>query len=267
MGVGLREGIGIIMSASSVRTRDVTVGGAAITLSQRDDSRRYLLLHGGGGLVTMDGFADFLAARLHAQVLLPTHPGFGDTPRADLLSTTVDLAEAYIRLLDELDMSEVTVVGNSFGGWVAAEIALLGSPRVADVVIVDGIGIEVEGQPMANAAGLAPAELAKLSFHDPSKAPLPPAGEGPGPSPDILAMAAYAGPTLSDPTLLSRLRGVELPTHVIWGASDRIVTPEYGRVYADAIPGSTYTVLPAAGHLPQVEAPEELLRLLEKLRG
>ena len=75
-----------------------------------------------------------------------------------------DLAAAYIALLDELDLTDVTVIGNSFGGWVAAEMALLDSPRLSGAVIVDGIGIEVEGHPMASVAGLAPGDLAKLSF-------------------------------------------------------------------------------------------------------
>jgi pimeloyl-ACP methyl ester carboxylesterase len=49
---------------------------------------------------------------------------------------------------------------------------------------------------------------------------------------------------------------------VIWGESDRIVTSGYGRAYAKAIPMAGFTLLPGAGHLPQVEAPEELLGLV-----
>lgn len=57
-------------------------------------------------------------------------------------------------------------------------------------------------------------------------------------------------------------RCLAIPVHVLWGESDRIVDPEYGRAYAAAIPGSTFTLLPRTGHLPQVETPEELLAAL-----
>jgi len=64
---------------------------------------------------------------------------------------------------------------------------------------------------------------------------------------------------MSDPTLAERLAGIDLPVDVLWGASDRIVDPEYGKAYAGAIPLATFTLIPRTGHLPQVETPEELL--------
>lgn len=246
-------------SLRPTRSSTVSVRGADIALDDRDRTRPFLLLHGGGGAVTMSGFASLLAERTHSRVLLPTHPGFSGTTRPDTLATTRDLAAAYVELLDQLDLSDVTVIGNSFGGWVAAEIALQDSPRVSGAVIVNGIGIEVEGHPMTDVSDLAPDELLKLSFHDPSKAARPPARGGSGPSPDILALAAYAGPAMSDPTLRGRLSDLDLPVHVVWGESDGIVGAGYGKAYADSMPMSTFTLLPNAGHLPQVETPEELL--------
>lgn len=246
-------------SLRPTRTATITASGADIALADLDRTRPFLLLHGGGGVRTMTGFADLLVERTHSRVLLPTHPGFGGTDRPASLATAKDLAAAYVAMLEGLDLSDVTVIGNSFGGWVAAEMALLESPRVSGAVIVDGIGIEVEGHPMASVAGLAPAELATLSFHDPATAPPPPEAGDTGPSPDIQALVGYAGSTMSDPTLLGRLRGLDLPVQVIWGQSDGIVDPAYGQAYADAMPMSTFTVLPGSGHLPQVETPEELL--------
>lgn len=249
-------------SVRPTRSSVVAVNGADITVADRDRTRPFLLLHGGGGVATMSGFADLLAERAHSRVLLPTHPGFGGTTRPDSLATTGDLAAAYVALLEQLDFSDVTVIGNSFGGWVAAEIALLESPRVSGAVIVDGIGIEVPGHPVTSVAGLAPADIQKLSFHDPSKAPRPSVTDDPapaGPRPDVRALIGYAGSTMSDPTLAERLRHLDLPVQVIWGESDGIVDPDYGRAYADALPVSTFTLLPRTGHLPQLETPEELL--------
>ena len=244
---------------------NLSIHGTDLTIEDHDRTRTFLLLHGGGGTPTMTRFAGLLAERTHARVLLPTHPGFAGTPRPGSLATVRDLAARYAGLLDQLDLKDVTVIGNSFGGWVAAEIALLGSPRVTGAVIADGTGILADGHPMTDIKGLGPADIAKLSFHDPAKAPRPPAPGGTGPSPDILAMVAYTGPALADPTLLGRLAGLDLPVHVIWGDSDGIVDPGYGRAYAAAIPGATFTLLPDTGHLPQVESPEELLGALTAL--
>lgn len=73
------------------------------------------------------------------------------------------------------------------------------------------------------------------------------------------ALIGYAGPSMSDPSLLGRLADVKIPVHVLWGESDRIVDPAYGKACAAAIPSATFTLLPRTGHLPQVETPEELL--------
>src|SRR6187551_1565980 len=114
--------------------------------------------------------------------------------------TMAGLARAYVAMLEQLDLSDLTVIGNSFGGWLTAEIALQDSPRVSGAVIIDGIGIgiEVEGHPMTDVSGLSPAELRSYSWHDPGKAP---AGPGGGPSPDVQALIGYTGPAMSDPAL------------------------------------------------------------------
>lgn len=207
----------------------------------------------------MKAFADLLAERTATEVLLPTHPGFGGTPRPAELTGVRELARHYLTMLDERDLTGVTVIGNSFGGWLAAEIALAASPRVSAAVIVNGIGIDVEGHPMTDISGFTLAEIQAYSWHDPSKAPTPAAT---GPSPDVLALIGYTGPSMTDPDLAARLGGVTIPVRVLWGESDRIVTPEYGKAYAAAIPSATFTLLPRTGHLPQLETPEQVLDAL-----
>jgi pimeloyl-ACP methyl ester carboxylesterase len=239
-----------------------SIGLVEVTVQDRDRTRPFLLLHGGGGVMTMAGFADLLAERTHSRVLLPTHPGFGGTPKPDGLTSVTRLAQAYVMLLEQLDLTDVTVIGNSFGGWLAAEVALQHSPRVSGAVIIDGVGIEVRGHPMTDVSGLPPAELRSYSWHDPGKAPAPANTGGTGPSPDVQALIGYTGPAMSDPALAGRLADITIPVHVLWGESDRIVDPDYGRAYAAAIPVSTFTLLPRTGHLPQVETPEELLGAL-----
>src|SRR3954467_12941893 len=118
-------------SLRPTRTETRTLGPGEVTPQAPDRARPFLLLHGGGGVATMAGFADLLAERTHSRVLLPIHPGFGGTPKAEGLTGVGALAQLYVTLLERLDLTDVTVVGNSFGGWLAAEIALLHSPRVS----------------------------------------------------------------------------------------------------------------------------------------
>ncbi len=72
-----------------------------------------------------------------------------------------------MELLDDLDLSDVTVVGNSIGGWIAAETALIGSPRISGVVLIDAVGIEVPDQPVADFFTMGYDEFLGRAFHDP----------------------------------------------------------------------------------------------------
>jgi pimeloyl-ACP methyl ester carboxylesterase len=170
-------------------------------------------------------------------------------------------------LLDDLGLEDVTVVGNSVGGWIAAEMALLGSPRISRMVLLDAVGIEVGGHSVADISGLSLPEIQALSFHDPARFRVDPAtvpdAQKAIMAANAAALAVYAGSqAMADPTLLGRLSGVAVPTLVLWGESDRIVEPAYGRAYASAIPGARFEVLPGTGHVPQMETPELVIQAM-----
>jgi pimeloyl-ACP methyl ester carboxylesterase len=76
------------------------------------------------------------------------------------------------------------------------------------------------------------------------------------------ALGTYAGATMDDPTLLDRLAAVAIPTLVVWGAADRIIPVEHGHAYAEAIPGAEFQLIQDAGHLPRLETPDLLARLV-----
>jgi pimeloyl-ACP methyl ester carboxylesterase len=254
-------------SATTQSTYTITRPGSAtpveLTIDEVGTGHPFLLLHGGAGPASFVPFASHLAGHRPARALVPTHPGFNGTLRPADVADVRALADLYVALLDQLDLRDVTVVGNSIGGWVAAEIALLASPRVSSVVIMNAVGIAVPDHPVADFFALSLDELTDLSYHDPSRFRLDPATIT-EPQKAIMganrqAIAVYAGQNMTDPTLAGRLANVTVPTLVLWGQSDGIVDPDYGQAYAAAISGARHQPLQQAGHLPQIETPAPAL--------
>lgn len=261
----------IVAPAIATPAIGTPAAGIPVTITERGTGRPVLLLHGGAGPASVTGFADLLAERTGARMITPTHPGFGGTPRPAALSTIAGLAELYAALLDTLDLADVTVIGNSIGGWITAELALRHSPRIARIALVDAVGIDLPSHPVADFFALTPAQIAEHSYYDPTTAVIPDPATLPPAAREIAlanreALALYGG-TMTDPTLLPRLGTIDVPALVLWGEADRIADPAYGRVFAAAIPGSRFVLLSRTGHVPQIETPETLLEALRPFVG
>ena len=252
------------MSTPLSLTVPTSFGDVPVSATERGSGRPVVILHGGAGPASVTGFADLLADATGTRVIVPTHPGFGGTPRPEALNSVAGLAEVYEGMLGTLELENSTVIGNSLGGWITAELALRHPAGLGRIALVDAVGIEVEDHPVAGS--LQPAQLAEYSWYDPSKAPkldpasLPPAAR------EIFAgnfatLAVYGG-GMTDPTLLGRLGGVSVPALVLWGEADRIADPDYGRAFAAAIPGARFELLLRTGHVPQMETPDVLLAAL-----
>ena len=209
-----------------------------------------LVLHGGPGPSSISPLIDRLAP--DRRVVAPTHPGWDGTVRPDDLDCVPALAAAYLDLLVHLELNDVTVIGTSFGGWVATQTALDDHEgRISRLVLMDAIGPVIPGQQITVPAG-----------------PLAPAAAGPAPqggpsAQSMAAMRAYAGPAMGDAGILPRLSTVTCPILVIWGADDPVVTPDFGRAYAAAFPHARFELIPGAGHLPIREKPETVFTHLD----
>lgn len=235
-----------------------------VTEAGDPDARVAMVLHGGGGPMTVAPIVAHLAQQFH--VLAPTHPGWNGTSRPEDIDSVRALAAAYLERLRADGVRDVILVGSSIGGWIALEMAIQAASDarfagvIGAVVDIDGVGAFVDGEPIADFFSLSPRQLAELAWHDPDRGYTDPASltdeqravqQGNG-----TTMAAVAGRSMSDPDLLERLHDVDVPTLVLFGQSDRIVTPTYGRAVAAAIPDAAFAVVPAAGHLPHLENPD-----------
>jgi len=209
-------------------------------------------------------------------VLAPSHPGFGASSLPDDFDTVEDIALVYLDWLKRAQ-APLHLVGAGFGGWIAAEMAVRCAHLIRSLTLVDALGIKVGDRGTVDIQDLfvlGASELVQICWHDRQRGeremPLP--APGTGFDEDTLTLllsqrrtAALMGwnPFMHNPKLRKRLQRLDLPTLVVWGAADRLVTPEYGHAYAQAIPGAQFVIVDAAGHYPYLEQPDEFTATLE----
>ncbi|MFE2376475.1 alpha/beta fold hydrolase [Streptomyces sp. NPDC059398] len=238
-----------------------------LTLSEAGAGRPVLLLHGGGGPATVTGLARHISRTAHA--ITPVHPGWDGTHRPEWLTGIDDLALTYLHLLHDRGLHDVLVIGSSLGGWIAAEMAVRDTAGIiTGLILIDAVGVNVESEPITDFFALDARGVAEHSWHDPDRYYVDPAGT---PSDELARRQANlatmrtlaGGPSMHDRKLLRRLGRVQAPALLIWGESDRVVTPAYGAAYAGAFANGTLRVVPEAGHLPHIEQPEATTALID----
>jgi pimeloyl-ACP methyl ester carboxylesterase len=258
--------------AASERT--LKVRGKSIQLHEGGDGPPLLYLHGAGTYWWLPAH-DRLAAR--RRVVLPVHPGFGDSTGGEEIEDIEDLVFHVLDVLDELGLDRVDLAGLSLGGWCAAELALRQPQRVNRLVLVNAAGLRLRDVPTPDLFLLTPAESRETLFADPrgpiAMAAIPDAPPPPEKMVYILRGREAAARLLWNPhvryrKLMSRLDRVKTPTLVVWGAQDKLFPLAYGEAYARAIPGAKLVTIDRCGHLPPVEQPERFAQaVLEFLEG
>ena len=227
-----------------------------------------VFLHGAGGLL-WDPFLDALASDRH--VLAPQHPGSGGSQGVEHLEDVLDLVLYYGELFDVLGLGRVSLVGHSFGGMVAAEIAATNPERVDKLVLIAPLGLWQDEHPIPDISVLDPATLPGLLFADPT-GPVASAMPALDPfDPDALFEASMGMASIlqfiwpiPDKGLGRRAYRVKADTLVVWGAQDRLIDPSYGKAFAAAIPGARLEVVDGAGHLPQLEQAPRVIELVSR---
>ena len=242
----------------------VSVAGVELEVLRRGSGNSLLLLHGFQHIDPGLPVVDLLGRE--AQLIAPSHPGFGRSSRPADFGTVYDLVHLYLGFLDTLPQGPVTLMGLSFGGWLAAEIAVKAGRRIDRLILVDALGIKVsdrETPDILDVFNAHPQDVIAKSWHDPEKfAPRYDDMED-----DELVTRARNWETLArygfhpymhNPQLKRWLSNIKARTLVLWGASDGVVKPGYGEAYARLIPGARFETIANAGHHPEIEQPEAL---------
>jgi pimeloyl-ACP methyl ester carboxylesterase len=243
------------------KVRDVNVrGGSGPPL---------LFLHGANGLPVWLPVFDLLAKQF--EVYVPEHPGFGTSDNPAWLRNIGDLAMYYLDFLDAFGPHEVHVVGQSLGGWAAAEAASRNCSRIKTLSLLGPAGIRIKGMPSGDNFIWGPEEAIRNLYYNQAIPDQILAMQPTDEQADILLTNRFATakfgwePRWYNPSLERWLHRITVPTLVMWGKEDKLFPNAYATRWGERIPGSRVEIVPECGHVPAVEKPEitakEIIRL------
>jgi pimeloyl-ACP methyl ester carboxylesterase len=256
---------------ASARMLSLGPGRPAIEVLEAGGGPPLLFLHGAGGVPTWEGALPLLAR--HFRVHAPLLPGYGKSTGLDFLEDRLDLVLHGFDVMEALGLERPYVVGESMGGWIAAEMAALRPKEIGRLALAAPIGLWRDDAPIVDIFGLMTHELVPYLFHDTTV----PAAQR------MLAVSSLFS-TKDDRTdeqveflidlargfrtaakflfpipehgLEKRLRRITAPTLVVWGRHDCAVQPRYAELFVERIPDARLTMIEDAGHVIGLERPE-----------
>jgi pimeloyl-ACP methyl ester carboxylesterase len=236
---------------SAYRERRVTVNGIETAVFMAGEGEPLVFFHGGG---TLTGFDSLLPLAEQFHLVVPHHPGFGASADDPTIDSIHDYVRHYLDLLDALDLGELTLVGHSMGGYMAATFAIEQTARVRRLVLAAPIGLRVPEHPTVDlfsvrdeeALGYLAADQSVFAGHVPSP-----------PTPEFLAgryrestsMARVFWNRVYDVKLARWLHRLTMPTLLLWGEADRLVPVQQAEVWTELLPNAEIRRVPRAGHL------------------
>jgi len=263
----LKYGARVLLARGGGQPETIDIAGKATVIMSGGEGPPFVYLHSTLGETAM-WLPFYQAWSKQFRVLVPTHPGFGQSAGFERIDTIEDMAFHYVELFDALGLDEVCLGGVSLGGWIAAEFTARWPERVKKLWIADAPGLWVDQEPLPDLFRYLrePLKLRELMFHDPHGA-LASMIFPPDPD-DERRMRGYQSLTVLarlvwdrpyNPKLAQRLHRVRCPVLLLWGAHDRLVPPSYGAAYQQAMPHAELKLIPNCGHLPMFEAEAEFV--------
>lgn len=216
------------------------------------------------------------------RVLVLDLPGHGETPFDPALRyDTMSQAQRVLKAMDALGIARAHLVGNSMGGFIAAQLALHHPDRVQSATLMDAAGV-IAPQPSDMDQRLARGEgnpfevSSRKAFDDFYAMTMAQPPWVPGITLDWIA-ADYAARRESLARIFkdfhhvdlldARLGEITVPVLVMWGDRDRLVHRSAADVWVRGIPGAQLVTYPDLGHMPMVEAPARSAADIRKFIG
>jgi len=240
-----------------VHLTDLKVRDVTIKLYRAGRGPTVLFLHGAGGVPQWLPFFDLLAERY--ELLVPEHPGFGGSDDPPWITSMSDLAMFYLDMIEEAGLDSAHLIGNSLGGWLAAEILIRDCARFKSLVQLAPAGIRVKGVPCGDNFIWGPEEALRNLYHDQAFADriiaLTPSEE----QLDVMLRNRFTvakfgwQPRWFNPDLAKWLHRIKLPSLIVWGDDDKIMPPANAALWHERLPDARLVMMEACGHLPHVE--------------
>jgi len=246
--------------------RTVEIAGTMVHMTRGGKGPPVLVLHRDIGMPAASLFHNELAKS--TEVIVPRHPGWDRSPRAEWMRSVRDLAVMYRSLLAELKIQNAVLIGLGFGGWIAAEMATMAPADVAKLVLVGPMGIKPSQGDILDQAIVSYIDYARAGFNEQKTFD---DVYGAEPSTDQLEAWDIARemcfriawkPYMYSQTLPHLLKSVKVPALVVWGDKDRIVPVSTADSYLTALPHAKLEVIRDCGHCIDLERPECLARLV-----
>jgi pimeloyl-ACP methyl ester carboxylesterase len=263
----LKYGARVLLSRSGGQPETIDLHGRPTVIMHGGEGAPFVYLHSTLGEAFM-WLPFYQSWSKEFRVLVPTHPGFGQSGGFDRVDSIEDMAFHYVELFDALGLGEINLGGVSLGGWIAAEFAVRWPERVRRLWIADAPGLWVEEQPLPDLFRIVQDRdrMRQLLFYDPdaymarlviaAKAE-PEKLAGAYQSLSVLARLVWERPY--NPKLAGRLHRIQCPTLLVWGEYDQLVPPAYGEAYRNHIPGAQLKLIRNCGHLPMFEKEAEFV--------
>jgi pimeloyl-ACP methyl ester carboxylesterase len=242
---------------SAFTQHEVELRGGSLQYRAGGRGRPILYLHGAGG-PNLSPSLEELAASF--RIYQPTLPGFDGRPPFAGVDTMQDLSAVVSEFAERVIGETADVIGHSFGGWLAAWLAVLHPERVGQLVLETAAGFRPEG--LGGIRGVSPEELLRRGYVYPERAPRQR-------TPEMAArnralVEHYHGPVATDRELVSRLNEIQCLTLLIQGTEDGLIPPESGRLLKKHIPRSYLTYVFDAAHGIEFDQPERFAALVKE---
>lgn len=237
------------------------IGDVDLEIHRGGEGPPLYFVHGAGANVKAP-FVEKLAQKF--SVTFALHPGFGTSSLPFWMDSIDDFVHIHLSVLDKLDLKNVTLVGASLGGWIAADLATKNTSRIARIVLVSPVGIKVGPRDSLDIPDIfftPQDELDALTSANPAKTKFTAEGKSDDElrivarNKETMALVAWE-PYMHNPKLKHRLHRIDRPTLMLHGSHDRLVSADYCAAYAKLIPGCALEDMPDAGHSPQNETPD-----------
>jgi pimeloyl-ACP methyl ester carboxylesterase len=253
-----------------MRESVIEVAGTKLGYREAGAGAIVLFLHGVAG-ASWDPLHDELSAR--CRVIVPEHPGFGRAQVPDWMMSVGDLAFFYLDALPALDQRKVHLVGHGLGGWIAAEIAIRSTSRLASLALLAPAGVEARDAMFDDIFAWSAEEFARRHFHDAALAKEWQQAQAKLDIDVVLqnrtALARLAwNPRMHNPQLPYWLHRIDVPTLLLWGEEDQVVPFACHEPFKREIRQAELVALPRSGHaLPIERASEVAARLAAFFQG